>query len=237
MEALLEVAHHTNKQQLENHVNRKKMKQIAYFILCILFSCSIKKNEKPYKKSTSSIDNLTKIERNIVDDFLESELASDRYKYYKDYQLVVIMESLPKKKAIESYLYTQRELLESKGLTSKKEDTEKFFFLDSLEIKKINSELENETIYHWKISDFNKKVSIVSDKKIIEMTNTGEYLNFSQRLIIYLSKPLVLGSKKAFISFSVSIMPFNPISHFSVLMINENNKWVQSVTYFDGIYY
>jgi hypothetical protein len=147
------------------------------------------------------------------------------------------MESLPKKKAIESYLYTQRELLESKGLPSKKEDIEKIFFLDSLEIKKINSDLENEPIYEWKVSDFNNKVSLISDKKIIEMTNTGEYLNFPNRLIIYLSKPLMLGSKKAFISFSVSIMPFNPISHFSVLMINENNKWVQSVSYFDGIYY
>lgn len=214
------------------------MRQLTYFVLCILlFSCSIKKNEISSKESTGSIDNLSATERSIINEFLESELVSDRYKDYKDYPLVIVMESLPKKKAIESYLYTQRELLESKGLPSKKEDIEKFFFLDSLEIKKINSELENETIYHWKVSDFNKKVSIVSDKKIIEMTNTGEYLNFQQRLIIYLSKPLMLGSKKALISFSVSIMPFNPISHFSVLMINENNKWVQSVTYFDGIYY
>ncbi len=214
------------------------MRQLTYFVLCILlFSCSIKKNEISSKESTGSIDNLSATERSVINEFLESELVSDRYKYYKDYPLVIVMESLPKKKAIESYLYTQRELLESKGLPSKKEDIEKFFFLDSLEIKKINSELENETIYHWKVSDFNNKVSLVSDKKIIEMTNTGEYLNFQQRLIIYLSKPLMLGSKKALISFSVSIMPFNPISHFSVLMINENNKWVQSVTYFDGIYY
>lgn len=214
------------------------MKQIAYFILCILlFSCSVKKNEISSNESTGLIYNLTVTERSIVNEFLESELASDRYKYYKDYPLVIVMESLPKKKAMESYLYTQRELLELKGLPSKKEDIEKFFFLDSFEIKKINSELENETIYHWKVSDFNNKVGLVSDKKIIEMTNTGEYNNFPQRLIIYLSKPLMLSSKKAFISFSVSIMPFNPISHFSVLMINENNKWVQSVTYFDGIYY
>lgn len=69
------------------------------------------------------------------------------------------------------------------------------------------------------------------------MTNTGEYQNFPQRLIIYISKPLMLGSKKALISFSVSSMLFNPISHFSKLMINENNKWVQSASYFDGIYY
>lgn len=214
------------------------MKQIAYFILCILlFSCSIKKNEISSKESTGSINNLSDTERSVINEFLESELVSDRYKYYKDYLLVIVMESLPKKKAIDSYLYTQRELLESKGLPSKKEDIEKFFFLDSLEIKKINSELENETIYHWKVSDFNTKVTIVSDKKIIEMTNTGEYLNFSDRLIIYLSKPLILDSEKAFISFSVSRMPFNPISHFSALMIRENNKWVQSVTYYDGVYY
>ena len=86
-------------------------------------------------------------------------------------------------------------------------------------------------------SDFNNKVSLVSNKKIIEMTNTGEYQNFPQRLIIYISKPLMLDSKKALISFSVISMPFNPISHFSKLMINENNKWVQSASYFDGIYY
>lgn len=215
------------------------MKQIAYFILCILlFSCSVKKNEISSNESTGLIDNLTVTERSIVNEFLESELASDRYKYYKDYPLVIVMESLPKKKAIESYLYTQSELLESNGFPSKKEDIEKFFFLDSLELKKINSELVNEPIYQWKVSDFkNTKVSIVSDKKIIDMTNTGEYLNFSDRLIIYLSKPLILDSEKAFISFSVSIMPFNPIRHFSALMIKENNKWVQSATYDDGVYY
>ncbi len=214
------------------------MKQLAYFVLCILlFSCSIRKNGISSKGSTGSIDNLTATERSVVNEFFENELASDRYKYYKDYPLVIIMESLPKKKAIESYLYTQRELLESKGLPSKKEDIEKFFFLDSLEIKKINHVLENEPIYEWKVSDFNNKVSLVSDKKIREMTNTGEYLNFPDRLIIYLSKPLMFDSKKALISFSISIIPFNPISHFSALMIKENNKWIQSVTYFDGIYY
>ena len=214
------------------------MKKLTYFVLCIfLFSCSIKKYEISSKESTGSIDNLSATERNIVNEFLESELVSDRYKRYKDHQLVIVMESVLKKKAIESYLYMQGESLESNGLPSKKEDIEKIFFLDSLEIKKINSELENETVYNWKVSDFNNKVSLVSNKKIIEMTNTGEYQNFPQRLIIYISKPLMLDSKKALISFSVISMPFNPISHFSKLMINENNKWVQSASYFDGIYY
>ena len=70
------------------------------------------------------------------------------------------------------------------------------------------------------------------------MSNTGEYLNLPNRLIIYLSKPLIFDSEKAFISFSIgsSFLSFNPICHFSALMIKENNKWVKIATYDDGIY-
>lgn len=216
------------------------MKQLTYFVLCIfLFSCSIKKNEISRKKSTGSIDNLTAIERSVVNEFLESELASDRYKFYQNYKYVIVKESSPKMKTIESYLYLKKESHEERDFAFKIEGEKKLFFLDSLKIKKIKSELENEIIYQWKVSDFknNIKINIISDKKIKEMTNTGEYLDFSDRLIIYLSKPLLIDSEKALISFSVSKMPFNPISHFCVLMIKKNNKWVQSVIYDDGIYY
>ena len=81
-------------------------------------------------------------------------------------------------------------------------------------------------------------MSLITHKKIIEMSNTGEYLNLPNRLIIYLSKPLIFDSEKAFISFSIgsSFLSFNPICHFSALMIKENNKWVKIATYDDGIY-
>ncbi|MEN9981783.1 MAG: hypothetical protein RL542_1570, partial [Bacteroidota bacterium] len=53
------------------------MKQLAYFVLCILlFSCSIRKNEISSKGLTGSIDNLTATERSVVNEFLENELAS-----------------------------------------------------------------------------------------------------------------------------------------------------------------
>jgi len=209
----------------------------------LLFSCSIKKTEKLnnelVKESKDTTDYLTTIESNIVNDFLERELVADDYKRYKDYQYVTVMESLPKKKTIESYLYSLRESREKKDFPLDKQDAKKFFFLDSLEIKKINSELENETIYLWKVSDFkNIKMSLITHKKIIEISNSGEYLNLPNRLIIYLSKPLIFDSEKAFISFSIgsSFLSFNPIYHFSALMIKENNKWVKIATYDDGIY-
>ena len=224
------------------------MEKLICFVSCILlFSCSIKKtenlntesNNKIIKESKDTKDYLTTIESNIVNDFLEGELVADYYKRYKGYQHVTVMESLPKKKAIESYLYSLRESREKKDFPLNKQDSKKFFLLDLLEIKKINSELENEPIYLWKLSDFkNIKMSLITHKKIIEMSNTGEYLNLPNRLIIYLSKPLIFDSEKAFISFSIgsSFLSFNPICHFSALMIKENNKWVKIATYDDGIY-
>ena len=155
------------------------MEKLICFVSCILlFSCSIKKtenlntesNNKIIKESKDTKDYLTTIESNIVNDFLEGELVADYYKRYKGYQHVTVMESLPKKKAIESYLYSLRESREKKDFPLNKQDSKKFFLLDSLEIKKINSELENEPIYLWKLSDFkNIKMSLITHKKIIEM--------------------------------------------------------------------
>lgn len=222
------------------------MKYLIFILSIVIFaSCSSQKNApitketEPLTQLKSVVDSLTIEESKIVNDFLESELVTDSYNRYKDYQYVIVLESLPKKKAIESYLYSQRESQEKRDFPLKKEDAKKFFFLDSLELKKINFELENEPIYHWKVSDFkNIKVSLITHKKIIQMSNTGEYHNLPNRLIIYLSRPLVFDSEKAFISFSIgsSFLSFNPICHFSALMKKENNKWVQIVTYDDGVY-
>jgi hypothetical protein len=57
-------------------------------------------------------------------------------------------------------------------------------------------------------------------------------------LIIYLSRPLIIDEKNAFISFEVGNgqLGFGSITHFTVLMRKVNNKWEQNDYYEDGVF-
>lgn len=175
-------------------------------------------------------NDLSAIEINIVNDFLTDELKKDRYKDKRNYQLIVIEEALKKQKSISTYEFNYKY----------KESWGKFineWILDSLQVKKIKKELESEEVYQWKESDFtNFKVSLLKFEDMRKTTNTGEYLRGN--LIIFISRPLIINKKNAFISFDIGNGDFGygAITHFTVLMRKVNDKWVDNGHYEDGVF-
>jgi hypothetical protein len=199
----------------------------------ILYSCTAQKNSSQEStKKISSENNLTELENNIDNDFLNTELKKERYKSYKDFEIVVIEEALRKMKPISDYEFN----LKYKKSWGKYINN---WILDTVQINKLKSELEKEEVYHWKVSDFkNIKVSLLKDDELRTIINTGVYVNLPSRLLIYLSKPLIIDENNAFISFEIGNgqLGFASINHFTVLMKKVNNNWVIFEYFYDGVF-
>lgn len=192
-----------------------------------IYSCS---TNKPKEQTNDNNSNLTKIEKTIVNDFLDKELIKERYKNYEDFEIIVIEEALKKAKPLADYEFNYK-YKNSWGSSIKE------WIIDSLQIIKIKNQLKNEDVYHWKVSDFkNVKVKILKREELRKTTNTGEYLQ--NNLIIYLSKPLIIDENNVLISFEIGDggFGFYPITHFTVLMRKINNKWVENGYYEDGVF-
>ncbi|WP_395064531.1 hypothetical protein [Flavobacterium sp.] len=198
---------------------------------------TVQKNNNIFLNQKSN--NLSEVENIIVNTFLDIELKKERYKNYKDYEIFVIEESLKKMKSIESYLFSLKEW-KSMYKIDKIEDTENRFFLDSIKINNLKKNLEKEVVYHWKLTDFkNIRVSVIKNEELRRVINTGAYISLPKRINIFLSKPLIIDEKNAFLSFDIGNgeLGNGAINHFTVLMKKINGKWEQKGFYYDGLMY
>ncbi|MDQ1164851.1 hypothetical protein [Flavobacterium sp. SORGH_AS_0622] len=206
------------------------MKKFFFILLTILFlSCSTKKQQttKPFIEN-----NLTEIRSNIVNDFLDFELKTDRYTAYKNYDYIIIKEALKKRKSILAYEFSYNEFY-------KRERNRNYWILDSIQIQNIKSDLANEEIYIWKGSDFKKiKVNLLNYEELKAIIKLNDYSKIEKKLIIYLSTPLIIDKDNALISFEIGngSLGFNSITHFTVLMKNKNEKWVKDAYFEDGVF-
>ncbi|WP_310555470.1 hypothetical protein [Flavobacterium sp.] len=206
---------------------------IFFFGLFFILSCSTKKIDKSNQIIKNISPQLSQSETNIVSDFLNAELATERYKNYRNLEIVVIEESLKKSQSIEAYELNFN-YKDSWGKFSNE------WILDSIQLRKVKSELENESVYCWKITDFkNYKVSLMKNKTLRNIINSGEYINLPEKLILYLTKPLIIDENNALISFNIGLSKsgFGSLNHYTALMRKVNDKWVISASYDDGFYY
>ncbi|MFE3869589.1 hypothetical protein ACFX5E_16120 [Flavobacterium sp. LS2P90] len=207
----------------------------------LLFSCTVQNRNTVVDvqmNPISSMSKVTEIEDNIINAFIDVELKKDRYKNYKDAEIFVIEEALKKHKSLETYIFSKNEW-NAMHKIHRGEDRTEIYFLDTLQINKLELELEKEEVYHWKTSDFkNLNVSLLKYEDLVTIIKTAAYSNFSIRLIIYLSKPLIIDENNAFVSFEVGAgqLGFHSINHFTVLMRKVDNKWEQINLYYDGVY-
>lgn len=207
----------------------------------LLVSCSSQKNKNSdtvFIPKVSIENKLTDTESNVINDFIDAELKKERYENYKDFEVIVIKEALKKNQCIETYQYSHNEWI-SMDRVNKIGDIENRYFLDDLQVKKIKLNLEKEEIYHWKVQDFNYiKVRLLTHEELRTIINIGAYGNSTRRIIIYLSRPLIIDENNAFVSFEVGNgqFGFNSINHFTVLMRKINNKWEQRYNYYDGVF-
>ena len=205
---------------------------ILLFFLFIL-SCSAQKKDTMVKSETSSMEtNLTEIESNIVNDFLDFELKKDRYKNYKGYEFFIIEEALKKMKPLSDYEFNLK-YKDSWGKSIKN------WILDTIQIKDLKLKLEKEEVYHWKTSDFkNTKVNFCKYEELRKIINSGAYTRLPKRLIIFLSKPLIIDKSNALISFDIGngALGNSTITHFTVLMKRVNKVWTEKEFYNDGVF-
>lgn len=178
-------------------------------IIVFAFSCasSVRTNVKM---------ELSKNEKEIINNFLEHELASGVYKYRINNTIVAIETPIAQKQVLQDYLSMLRNYKES--------------LIDSIQAVKMRKELEKEHEYYWKKYDFiikNLQTQSLEDfKKTIK---TEEYFNLPNRIIFHLSVPLMINEKEALVSFMSGSgdTGFTTINSGIVLMTKNNeNKWV-----------
>lgn len=206
----------------------KKIFLIA--VLMSIHSCSLYKHKE--QTNNNNDGNLSEIEKTIVNDFLDVELKKERYKSYKDFEFLVIEEALKKSKPLSDYEFNYK-YKNSWGSSI----TE--WILDSLQIKKIKDEIDNEEVYHWKESDFNNiKVSLLKYNLFREKINSKKPMFEKEGFVIFLSKPLIIDDNNALISFDFLNCNYlcNGINHSTILMRKVNNKWVENGYYEDGVF-
>lgn len=206
-------------------------KIILIVIIFAFFSCKCVKETKYVQ-----VKKLSDKETAIINDFMNAEFKKEQYLKYKGYEIMIIKEAIKKSKNIDTYLYS---LTDWKAMNKKRNinDVREVYFLDSLQINRIKSEIENEKLHYWKLSDFkNIKVNLLKNEGLRESINKGKYLK--GRLIVYLSRPLIIDKNNALISFDIGNgdMGFYPITHFTVSMKKVNDKWIQSEFYEDGVF-
>ena len=191
------------------------------------------------QKVKGVIDTLNKEESDIVNALLKLELESERFKNYQNLELVPIEEALDKVTNINAYELAYKNWHSLNKDTP--EDIKRLgWILNPLQIKIFQKLCIKDKNYYWKSTDIKTyKVSIMKKETLTKIINSGSYVNGPEKLIIYLSKPLIINKNNAFISFTIggSSLGFTEISHSTVLMKKINSKWTNTTEYFDWVYY
>jgi hypothetical protein len=178
---------------------------LTNIILFIFCNCSSLNSDK---------SNLNNTEINLLNEFLKQELNRNIYSISPYDSIIIIKDATPKKQIIEDY--------ESFGIKKK--------LFDSLTFLKIKKELNNETIYYFKPSDFKDKRIILKTKQEFRTSiKNHEFLKKSKELVFYLSTPFFIDKNTALITVvsGNGQLGFNLIDSGVILMKkNKQNKWI-----------
>lgn len=204
-----------------------------FFILLFLpfFSCNIILH-KEIKRSF--IIKLSETEKTIVNDFLTSELKKDNYKRYADFQINVIAESIKQSKPISDYAFNYQHK-KSWGVAVNE------WVIDSVGLNKLKLQKQFDSVYLWKSTDFYcVDVKILKTEAFNQIIKKGAFgLNETKYLIVALSRPVIIDSSHALLSFDIGNGQLGnaAITHFTVLMKKVNEQWMTEHYFEDGIYY
>jgi hypothetical protein len=221
------------------------MKYLIYTLLVAIFtSCSSQKNAQKTKETQplaqfkSLVDTLSTEEKNILNDFLDYELASERYKYYISKEIIVIEEAGNGIENLLAYDYSYRDF-HSFGNKATDEDNDRLgWVLDTLQIKELKIKYRDKKEYHWKSSDINNyKVSIMKNDTLRNYLKKDRFIELSDKLFLSIKKPLIIDENDAFISiYSRHGFVGHNLTNYTTLMKKVNGKWKIGATYWDGIY-
>ncbi len=211
--------------------------KIFIFYFFILLSCSTKKNETVSKLQPNSIPPILYNEDiNIINDFLDIELKTDRYEAYKNIEIILIKEAGNGIESLFVYDYAYKDW-HSHGNNATIADNDRLgWILDSLQIKDLKRIYNDKQDIEWRSSDIkNYKVTVMKNETLREIIKSGNNFILPEKLILYISKPLIIDNNNALISFSISNSRYgNVINRYTVLMKAKNKKWVIGPKYWDG---
>lgn len=189
------------------------MKKNVLFIIIVILSFSCSSSIR-----TKKIFELNKTEREVINVFMEHELASDTYKYRTNNTIVVIESAIPKKQVLNDYLSFIRNYKES--------------LIDSLQAVKMKNEFEKEQQYYWCQHDFKIKNLQTQSRENFEKTiKTEKYFHLPKRIIFHLSVPIIINDNEALISFisGEGDLGYTLINSGTILITKNNkNQWAFS---------
>lgn len=220
------------------------MKYLIYTLLIVIFTSCTSQKKTPQIKETqpltqlkSLVDTLTIEEKNIVNDFLDIELASERYKNYKNLEIIMIEDAGNGIENLLAYEYAYRDF-HSADKEATAEDSERLgWILDSLQIKELKNEYSDKKEYHWKSSDIrNFKVNIMKNDTLRNYLKKDRFINLSEKLILFLKKPIIIDENNAFISIATrkGFLFGSVFNNYTALMKKTNRKWKTGASYWDG---
>lgn len=215
------------------------MKNLILFILfTLLFSCSIKKSYKNENTHSNLKEiELTFEESKIVNDFLIFELESEKYKNYKNLEIILIEEAGNGIENLDSYEYSYQDYKNYNKNISIQDKERLGWLLDSLQVIKLKEQYLLKKKYQWKKSDVkNYIVTIMKKKDFNNLIKTGKYIDLPEKIILNLKKPLIINNNSAFISLSSgnSKFGFTSLNNYTVLMRKINEKWIMISGYESG---
>lgn len=218
------------------------MKYLIIILSIVIFTfCSSQKNDqkinetKPLTQLKSVVDTLTIEENNIINDFLDFELGSERYKNKVNNEIIVIEDAGNGIENLLAYEYAYRDF--HSGNKGTAEDNERLgWILDSLQIKELKNKHSDKKEYHWKSSDIkNFKVSIMKDDTLRNYLKKDRFLELSEKLVLFIKKPLIIDKENAFVSiYSRKGFVGHNINNYTALMKKTNGKWKIGASYWDG---
>lgn len=220
------------------------MKYLIYTLLIAIFTFCTSQKKTPKIKETqpltqlkSLVDTLTIEEKNIVNDFLDIELASERYKNYNNLEIIMIEDAGNGIENLLAYEYAYRDF-HSDGNEVTVEDNDRLgWILDSLQIKELKNKYSDKKEYHWKSSDIrNFKVNIMKNDTLRNYLKKDRFIDLSEKLILFIKKPIIIDKNNAFISIATrkGFLFGSGINNYTALMKKTNRKWKTGASYWDG---
>lgn len=165
----------------------------------------------------------TKVEKEIINDFLKKEFITDKYIH------VLVEEAIPRTKALQYYenAYNDRNLYVGEIRFAPNNPPPYKWEIDSIEIINLKQKYKNDTlIYHWKKSDFIKPKFIFLNYDKLRRPENQNY-NYG----MYLSKPLITSDKKHAFLFYRSFAFGSGSSEKAVLLKKVDGNWVELYHY------
>jgi hypothetical protein len=219
------------------------MKYLILILSIIIYtSCSSQKKDSKIKKTQSLtqlksiVDSLTIEENNIVNDFLDFELASEIYKNNINNEIIVIEDAGNGIENLLAYEYAYKDF-HSDGNEATAEDNKRLgWILDTLQVKKLKNKYIDKKVYQWKSSDVkNFKVSIMKNDTLRNYLKKDRFIELSDKLVLFIKKPLIIDENNAFISiYSRRGFVGHNFSNYTALMNKTNGKWKIGASYWDG---